>query len=41
MHNIANKFAYIKKKQYFCALNCVSVRLCAKISDEWIRGLAG
>jgi len=29
MHNIANKFAYIKKKQYFCALNCVSVRLCA------------
>lgn len=25
--NIANKFAYIKKKQYFCALNCVSARL--------------
>ena len=25
--NIANKFAYVKKKQYFCALICVGVRL--------------
>ena len=25
--NIANKFAYVKKKQYFCTLICVYMRI--------------
>ncbi len=28
--NIANKFAYVKKKQYFCALICVYMRIRVK-----------